>query len=154
MTSWLAPGEGPLIDSRSAIWGHLTSFIEEVTTTIGMGRNLLIGGFSQGGACALQYGLRHATKFAGIFGLSTWFAGDPVSAPPPCHIPVFLAHGINDVTVPIAVGRTCKAKVEAAGHPVLYAEYPMEHELSLGEIRDLRTWINARWCPSSTCVVR
>ena len=142
---WQLPGEGRSIDSRSAIWGRLSCFVHEISATVAAGRDVVIGGFSQGGACALQYGLSHATSVAGIIGLSTWFAGDPMSAPSPRNLPVFLAHGVDDLTVPIAVGRACKAEVEAAGHSVVYAEYEMRHELSLAEIRDLRRWLRVHW---------
>lgn len=143
--SWLAPGEGPGINSRSAIWEYLTSFLEQVSTSIAPGRELFIGGFSQGGACALQYGIKHAKRFAGIIGLSTWFIGDPAPAKPPSPVAIFLAHGFEDQTVPVAAGRACKTKLQAAGYAVAYTEYRMQHELCLTEIRDLRSWLKSRW---------
>lgn len=112
-------------------------------------RRIVVAGFSQGGAIALHAGLRCERRLAGIMGLSTWL---PLAATleaealtdrtvPPAELPVFLAHGSFDPTIPMEYGRRSAQTLEAAGFPVEWHEYPMPHAVCPDEIADIRRWL-------------
>src|SRR5690349_2794299 len=68
-------------------------------------KRLVLAGFSQGGAIALQTGLRHAERIAGVMALSTYlpiadkFAAEAGAANR--DAPIFMAHGSYDPVIPI-----------------------------------------------------
>jgi phospholipase/carboxylesterase len=130
--------------SRDAIEAVLA---RERARGIAPARTVLMG-FSQGCAMALMTGLRHAERLAGIAGLSGYL---PLAA----HLaaerseanrdtPVFLAHGSRDPIVPIARGIATRDALQALGQPVEWHPYPIEHTVSIDEIRDLERWLGAR----------
>ena len=72
--------------------------------------NILLAGFSQGGAIALHAGLRYPQKLAGILALSTYHANHrPSSAMKVLQRvslrPIFMAHGILDAVIAIEAGK-------------------------------------------------
>lgn len=110
--------------------------------------NIILAGFSQGGAVALSAGLRHADTLAGIAGLSTYLPlveslADERSAAN-AHTPVFLAHGTADPVLSLAMGSASRDALLAIGTPVAWHEYPMAHQVCVEEIDALRRWIGAR----------
>src|SRR5262249_56355146 len=70
---------------------------------------MVLAGFSQGGAMALQTGLRHAERLAGILALSCFLpVADTLAAeasPANRDIPIFMAHGTRDDIIPLARAR-------------------------------------------------
>src|SRR5687767_450127 len=66
---------------------------------------ILLAGFSQGGAVALQTGLRYPRKLAGIMALSTYlplaqsFAVEATAENR--RTPIFMAHGTEDPVIPL-----------------------------------------------------
>ncbi|MDH5537262.1 MAG: alpha/beta hydrolase [Betaproteobacteria bacterium] len=107
--------------------------------------NILLAGFSQGGAMALQTGLRHAQRLAGVMALSTYlplagsFAAE--AAPANARTPVFMAHGTLDPMVPHAMGLSSRDLLKQAGYDIEWHEYPMKHSVCLEEIGDIGTWL-------------
>ena len=106
---------------------------------------IVIAGFSQGGAIALQTGLRHARKLAGIMALSTYL---PVAHTLPAEaaaanrsIPVFYAHGTHDQVIPIAMAEASRKILDAAGYHVEWHSYPMQHSVCIEEIADISAWL-------------
>jgi phospholipase/carboxylesterase len=82
-------------------------------TKRGVGEDrIVLAGFSQGGAIALYEGLRHPTRLAGILALSTYLPlADTLAAeahPANAAVPIFMAHGTLDPTVPFAMGEHTK----------------------------------------------
>lgn len=120
----------------------------EVTRGIAC-ENIVIAGFSQGGAIALQTALRHPQKLAGILALSTYLALDSSLASERtianAHIPILMAHGTQDPVVPIALARASRGKLEANGYKVEWREYPMPHSVSMEEIEDIGAWLVNRY---------
>ena len=107
--------------------------------------NLVIAGFSQGGAIALHTGLRHAGRLAGIMALSTYL---PVphtlaaeAAPANRAVPIFYAHGIQDAVIPIALAEASRQVLTTAGHSVAWHTYAMPHSVCVEEIRDISAWL-------------
>ena len=106
---------------------------------------IVLAGFSQGGAIALQTGLRYGEILAGVMALSTYlplsetFAQEATAAN--AKTPVFMAHGTQDPVVPYAMGRTSCDALQSAGYAVNWQEYPMPHSVCIEEIRDISQWL-------------
>ena len=108
---------------------------------------IVLMGFSQGCAMALLTGLRHAQPLGGIVGLSGYLPLAPQTlaarSAAAASLPIFLAHGTRDGVLPLAWGRDARQQLEAAGHPVAWHEYAMEHSVCQEEIADLERWLLA-----------
>ena len=108
-------------------------------------KNIVLAGFSQGGAMALQAGLRHAETLAGVLALSTYlplhesFAQE--ATPANAKTAIFMAHGTHDPVVPYAMGRASRDRLQLAGYAVEWHEYPMQHSVCLEEIADVGRWL-------------
>ncbi len=107
--------------------------------------NVLLAGFSQGGAMALQTGLRHARRLAGVMALSTYLplaeSFPEEAAPPNAKTPVFMAHGTLDPVVPHAMGSKSRELLVSLGYDVEWHEYPMQHSVCLEEMEHIGTWL-------------
>lgn len=105
---------------------------------------IVLAGFSQGGAVALHVGLRWHERLAGIAALSTYLVLDAhleAEASEAQHgLPVFQAHGTVDPVVALDRGQACRDRLLAAGYPVEWHEYPMEHAVHPRELADLGAW--------------
>jgi len=101
--------------------------------------NILVGGFSQGGAVAYESALSYPEPLAGLFALSTYYAtADSVQrSEANRNLPVFVAHGSRDPMVPEALGQQAVKTLEEQGYEPEYHRYGMEHSLCLEEIRDM-----------------
>jgi phospholipase/carboxylesterase len=108
-------------------------------------RRLVVAGFSQGGAIALQTGLRHAERLAGILALSTYLplhqTVEQEASAAARDVPIFMAHGVHDPLIPIERARQSRDRLRALGYPVEWREYPMAHAVCPEEIRDVGAWL-------------
>jgi phospholipase/carboxylesterase len=110
--------------------------------------HIFVIGFSQGGALALSAALRFPQKLAGVVALSCYLPlaeslateADPANA----NLPVFMAHGVQDPVVPMALGTLSAEILRARNLTVDWHQYPMPHSVCAEEIRDLREWMGAR----------
>ena len=106
---------------------------------------IVLAGFSQGGAIALQAGVRHPRRLAGIMALSTYLPLpeklEAEASPANRDCPVFMAHGTQDPVVPFEGGQLSKEALEAQGYEVEWREYPMPHSVCMEEIADAATWL-------------
>lgn len=103
---------------------------------------IVLAGFSQGGVIALAAALAAPVKPAGVIALSTYL---PLrDAAQPGAVPVFMAHGEIDNIVPLSAAEDARDYLEAQGHPVTWARYPMPHTVCAEEIDALKTWLLAR----------
>lgn len=110
--------------------------------------NIVLAGFSQGGAIALAAGLRHAQRLAGVIALSTYLpiheSTAQERAPANADVPLFMAHGSADPVVPMQLGMFSRDHLIALGYKIDWHSYPMGHQLSAPQIVDLRDWIGRR----------
>jgi phospholipase/carboxylesterase len=113
--------------------------------------HIVVGGFSQGGAVALHYGLRCEEALAGIVGLSTYL---PLSGqlaqrvhPNALSTPIFLAHGLFDPVLALPLGEASRQTLQDNGCDVTWHTYPMPHSVAPEEMTDLSAWLSARVWP-------
>ena len=135
------PDEQGVRDSEAQI-GALIE--REVQRGIPAG-NIVLAGFSQGGAIALQTGLRYPQKLAGVMALSTYLPLAAVlpqeASPANRSTSIFMAHGIFDPVVAHVMGTTSRVTLSALGYNVEWHEYPMQHSVCAEEVRDIATWL-------------
>ena len=101
--------------------------------------NIVIAGFSQGGAVAYELGLSYPKRLAGIIALSTYFATAKTVKRSEANrdIPIRIYHGTFDPMVPEALGRQSVEKLQDIGFEPTYETYPMEHSVCMEEIVDI-----------------
>jgi phospholipase/carboxylesterase len=108
-------------------------------------RAIVLAGFSQGGAMALQTGLRYPERLAGIMALSTYV---PISrtleaemSQPNRDVPIFMAHGTADPLIPLWLAGSSRQLLERLGYDVQWHEYEMEHSVLWEEIAAISAWL-------------
>jgi phospholipase/carboxylesterase len=111
---------------------------------IGTG-NIVLAGFSQGGALALFSGTRYPERLAGIIGLSCYpLLADRFAAernPANQSTPIFLAHGTQDPVVAPALGEAACRQLQTAGYAVEWHAYSMPHSVCPQEVVDIAAWL-------------
>jgi phospholipase/carboxylesterase len=109
---------------------------------------IVLAGFSQGGAIALQLALRFAEKLAGLIALSTYLLLDHRLAAEAHEsnlgLPVFVGHGTQDPMVPCRLGEQLAARLRDMGYAVEWRSYAMPHSVCPQEVVDLAAWLRAR----------
>ena len=107
--------------------------------------NIVLAGFSQGGAIALQTGLRHGERLGGILALSTYLPrADSVTGERSAAnqgVPIFMAHGVQDPVIALARAEASRDKLASLGYAVEWHEYRMPHSVCPQEVLDIGTWL-------------
>jgi phospholipase/carboxylesterase len=106
---------------------------------------IVLAGFSQGCAMAIQTGLRHPEKLAGLLCLSGYV---PIQATIPVerhganqNTPIFMAHGRADQVISIDRAEKSRDLLQLLGYPVEWHEYPMPHSVCAEELEDISVWL-------------
>jgi phospholipase/carboxylesterase len=111
-------------------------------------KRIVIAGFSQGGAIALQAALRQAQRLAGVMALSTYLPlRDTLAAeasPANRDVPILMCHGLRDGVVPATLGKASRDLLVSLGYQVEWQSYPMEHQVCMEEVLDISRWLQAR----------
>jgi phospholipase/carboxylesterase len=117
---------------------------EEKKKGIRAGR-IVVAGFSQGGAIALQTALRHPEPLAGVLALSTYL---PIAAQLEAEradanrsVPIFMAHGLHDDIIPLRKAELSKEVLAKNGYAVEWKTYPMPHSVCAEEIGDIARFL-------------
>jgi phospholipase/carboxylesterase len=114
-------------------------------------RNIVLTGFSQGGAIALAAGLRMTDTLAAIVALSTYLplADETANERSAANAatPIFMGHGAFDPVVPRYLGERSRDQLRAWGYAVDWHGYPMAHQVCPEEINQLGDFLEARWSP-------
>ena len=106
---------------------------------------IVLAGFSQGGAIALQTGLRHPERLAGIMALSSYLplastlAGEASAANR--NVPIFMAHGTADPLIPLPLASLSREHLKQQGYQVEWHQYLMPHSVCLEEIQEIGRWL-------------
>jgi phospholipase/carboxylesterase len=120
---------------------HVHSLIErELLRGIAASR-IVLAGFSQGGAVALQAALRFSQRLAGTIVLSAPvpYIGELLREADPANadLPIFVAHGKYDELVPFSYGANVQAQLQADRRPVECHAYDIGHSVNFDEIADI-----------------
>lgn len=106
---------------------------------------IVLAGFSQGGAIALQCGLRYTQPLAGILALSCWLPlpqslpREKSAANQSC--PIMMMHGTNDTIVPIEGAESSYRLLQAQGFNIQWRTYQMLHSVCHQQIADIAQWL-------------
>jgi len=159
MPSWydiLTLEESPQRESESDIRSMSNTITELVKREEARGLRsdqIVLGGFSQGGAMALHSGLRYPRPLAGIMALSTYlvlpqhleFEADPLNS----ITPLLHCHGAHDDIVKLHRGKRTRDTIQALWpeREQSWHEFPMGHEICLDEITVISQWLRQRFYP-------
>ncbi|MGE5639934.1 MAG: alpha/beta hydrolase [Clostridia bacterium] len=106
---------------------------------------IVLAGFSQGGAIALQTATRYPEKLAGVLALSTYL---PLSAKLGAEraeanlgTPIFMAHGSYDDVIPLERAERSRRLLTEGGYAVEWHTYPMPHSVCAPEIADISAYL-------------
>jgi phospholipase/carboxylesterase len=109
--------------------------------------NIILAGFSQGGAVTYFTGVRSKNKLAGLLTMSTYlpFEGNTSKerSSENLEIPIFASHGTHDPVVPISLGQSSVEHLTKLGYSVQWKTYPMEHQVIMDQIQEIGAWINS-----------
>ena len=124
---------------------HIDALIERETVRGIATENILIAGFSQGGAIALQTGLRYPQRLAGVMALSSYLplvqSLREEASRPNQDLPIFMAHGSHDPVVPLTLGEDSRHYLQQFGYALEWNTYYMEHSVCPEEIDDIGRWL-------------
>lgn len=125
---------------------QIEAFIDAERSTGMRADQILLAGFSQGGAVAYHTGLHHPVPLAGIIALSGYIPvpGDDESEYPEAirNMPILIGHGTRDPVVPTVLADQALEHLKAQGFPCSYKKYAMEHSVCPQEIDDIAAFIN------------
>jgi len=106
---------------------------------------IVLAGFSQGGAIALHTSVRTQHKLAGVVALSCYLPiAEKLSAEQSgtnLTTPFFIGHGSHDPVVPFELGKSSNQALQAEGYQTSWHEYPLQHGVSMDEIEDIKRFI-------------
>ena len=131
------------LDDSQAI---ITGLIEQELSRGINSRNIILAGFSQGGAMAIHSGLRFNQPLGGIICLSGYlpkyntFPQERTAANQGTKI--FMAHGLYDPIVSIDLAsHSCDTLINL-NYNVSWHTYPMQHMVMPQEINDINAFLN------------
>lgn len=111
-------------------------------------KNIILAGFSQGGAVAYYTGIRSSHKLAGILALSTYLPfilkAQSEHSGVNLSTPILAMHGRQDPVVPIAAGQLSAESLRDLGYTVEWKEYSMDHSVIPEQLTEIGVWINQR----------
>jgi phospholipase/carboxylesterase len=118
----------------------LIQFIQTLPTETGIPLSrTIVGGFSQGGAMAIDVGLD--LPLAGLMVLSGYLHKSLQNIAPHTHA-VLMVHGKQDPVVPLTAALTAKTALEATGTHVEYHAFDnMGHEISWAVLDRMQSFI-------------
>ena len=92
--------------------------------------DILLAGFSQGGAVNYQAALTYPKRLAGLMALSTYFATAKDITPHEASagLPVFVGHGSMDPVVPEGLGERSVADLRRLEFNPIYRTYAIQHQ--------------------------
>jgi phospholipase/carboxylesterase len=108
-------------------------------------KRIVLAGFSQGGAVSLYTALRYPERLGGVMALSTYLplGGSLASERAPANegTSIFMAHGLTDAVLPLAMGLESRDVLKALGFSIEWHQYPMAHSVCAAEIADIRAFL-------------
>lgn len=56
-------------------------------------------------------------------------------------MPILMAHGTMDPVIPMSKGLMTRQTLTRLGYSIRWHDYPMQHEVCMDEIKDIRAWL-------------
>lgn len=130
-------------DATNALMGLIEREIERGIPSA----NIVIAGFSQGGAVVLNTAMRYHSKLAGVMALSTYLPMQD-TYPEMCHeanknTSIFMAHGKMDEIINYMTAEKSHQKLLSMGYPVDWHSYDIGHGVGPEEIDDISQWLQS-----------
>jgi phospholipase/carboxylesterase len=108
-------------------------------------RQIVLAGFSQGGAIALHTGLRFSERVAGILALSAYLplasTVEKEASQANREVPIFMAHGEFDDIIPLRRAEASRELLTRLGYRIEWRAYPMPHSVCAPEIADIAKFL-------------
>jgi len=108
-------------------------------------QNIVLAGFSQGGAMALQCGLRYPQTLAGILVLSGFLPlADNLKAEKTLanqNTPILMLHGELDNVIPLPWAKVSYQKLFELNYNIEWQDYCMQHTVCEDEIVTIGLWL-------------
>jgi phospholipase/carboxylesterase len=136
----------PVLDKAQEISSRdiIRKFIEQVKQKYQLDE-VYLGGFSQGAIMSYSVGLTNPKEVKGIISLSgrllveirpSITKNDDLQ-----RLKVFIAHGIQDNTLPVQYARDAKSYLENLGVQLSYYEYKIAHQINGPILNDVNVWL-------------
>ncbi len=106
---------------------------------------IVLAGFSQGGAMSLHISTRFKERLAGVIALSCYLPMQELLVNEHSQMNMrtsyFIGHGQYDPVVPFALGKASADHLKATGYQVSWHQYPLQHGVSMDELEDIKQFI-------------
>ena len=133
--------ENELAQSKVQLLAHINEVEKRGFNLI----NIVIIGFSQGAAMALEILLSNRKRIGAVIALSGFLIEgsnlDTLNEEIK-ETPIFLAHGQYDTILPFKTSKLSAKALKNAGLKITWKEYPMGHEIIADEVEDIRGFLN------------
>lgn len=107
-------------------------------------RDVVLGGFSQGGTMSMAYALMHPGTIRGVLNFSGFLADHPrvvANAETVAGTAFFWGHGTHDQSIPFELGVEGRAALRAAGADLSAHDYEIGHWIDAQELQDAVSWL-------------
>ncbi|ULJ59531.1 alpha/beta hydrolase [Wielerella bovis] len=123
---------------------YLHRLINELVQTGVNPSNIVLGGFSQGGALALLSALTYPARLGGAVCLSGYLPmadklGNALQRLD--KLPILMAHGTNDEPIDISLANNAVLILQNDGFDVAFKSYPIGHTIDERELLDVANWL-------------
>lgn len=131
--------EQQLRDSATAVHQLIEREIERGIPA----ENILLAGFSQGGAVAYEAALTYPKRLRGLLALSTYLATHQSITPHAANndIPILVQHGSQDPVVPEALGQHAYQWLKQHGYNAEYQTFTMQHQVCGEQVQAINAWL-------------
>lgn len=137
-----------IAESQSIVDGLIAELVEQGIPS----QNIILAGFSQGGAVALYTAVKSRYEVAGVLALSTYlpFMDRLQTEQSKVNLssPILAMHGTRDPIVPMALGKATAETLSKAGYSVAWKEYEMEHSVVPEQLPVIGQWMNQLFSPN------
>ena len=145
----LTPGLPPDVEAFRHGAGMLRRFVEQARDRYPVDpREVVVGGFSQGGTMAYDLALRAPARFSGLMALSSWLPAplseDLPRLPEHEQLPVLVIHGTADPLIDVERARESREALRGFGVGITYRELDMGHEIRPEALRIVLRWLEER----------
>jgi phospholipase/carboxylesterase len=119
--------------------------VQQQISTYGINASdVIIAGFSQGGAIALYNYINSNTKVGGIVALSTYIPMNELKSEPlNDKTKILVAHGLFDPIVPFHLGVRTKEYFNSNQLSMVWKQLPIQHTVSQEELKEIVEFIKS-----------